>query len=157
MSERIPVKQIPPVKIHKPDSRQHDDNYAPRSRIYVRAVQGPLETFRRYFGLFFVGLFAILPWLRYEGHQAILLDIGEQRFNIFGLTLWPQDLTILAWIFIIAAFALFFVTTFAGRVWCGFMCPQTAWTYMFVWFEEKIEGTRNQRLKLDQRWRCSPR
>ncbi len=83
--------------------------------------------------------------------QAILLDIAEQRFSFFSLTLWPQDLTLLAWIFIIAAFALFFVTTFAGRVWCGFMCPQTTWTYMFVWLEEKIEGGRHQRMKLDQR------
>lgn len=151
MSERIPVKDVSPVQIHKPDSREHDNNYSPRSHIYVRAVKGPLETFRRYFGFFFLALFALLPWLRYNGHQAILLDIGEQRFNIFGLTLWPQDLTILAWIFIIGAFALFFVTTFAGRVWCGFLCPQTTWTYMYVWFEEKIEGSRHQRMKLDER------
>lgn len=151
MSERIPVKTISPVKVHKPDPSKHENRYTPRSRIYVRAVEGSLETFRRLFGLIFLGIFAILPWIQFGGHQAILLDIGAQRFNIFGLTLWPQDLTLLAWIFIIGAFALFFVTTFAGRVWCGFMCPQTTWTFIFIWFEEKIEGSRNKRIKLDER------
>ncbi|WJG08794.1 cytochrome c oxidase accessory protein CcoG [Aliiglaciecola sp. LCG003] len=151
MSERIPIKDISPVKVHKPDPSQHENAYTPRSRIYVRAVEGTLETFRRFFGLIFLGTFAILPWLQYNGNQAILLDIGAQRFNIFGLTLWPQDLTLLAWILIISAFALFFITTFAGRVWCGFMCPQTTWTFIYIWFEEKIEGARNKRIKLDQR------
>jgi cytochrome c oxidase accessory protein FixG len=69
---------------------------------------------------------------------------------LWSLTLWPQDLTLLAWIFIFGAFMLFFVTTFLGRVWCGYMCPQTVWTFIFIWFEEKIEGTANQRKKLDK-------
>lgn len=151
MNEQIPVKNISVVKVHKPDSSRHDDQYRPRSRIYVRAVEGTLETFRRFFGLFFLSIFAFLPWLQFNDRQAILFNIGEQRFNIFGLTLWPQDLTLLAWILIIAAFALFFITTFAGRVWCGFMCPQTTWTFIFIWFEEQIEGSRNKRIKLDER------
>jgi len=151
MSERIPIVDVTPVKVHKPDAKKHDDHYKPRSQIYVRSVKGPLENFRRYFGFFFMGLFALLPWITYNGHQAILLDLAEQRFTIFGLTLWPQDLTLLAWIFIIGAFALFFVTTFAGRVWCGFMCPQTTWTYIYMWIEKKCEGERNKRIKLDER------
>jgi cytochrome c oxidase accessory protein FixG len=151
MSEQIPVKNISPVKVHKPDTAQHDDHYTPRSRIYVRAVSGALENFRRFFGLLFLGVFAILPWLQFDGQQAILLDIGAQRFSIFSLTLWPQDLTLLAWILIVAAFALFFITTFAGRVWCGFMCPQTTWTFIYILLEEKIEGSRNKRIKLDER------
>lgn len=151
MSERIPVKNISPVKVHQPDKSKHDNAYTPRSRIYVRAVKGALENIRRFFGLLFLGIFLVLPWIQFNNSQAILLDIGAQRFNIFGLTLWPQDLTLLAWILIVAAFGLFFVTTFAGRVWCGFMCPQTTWTFIFIWFEEKIEGSRNKRMKLDQR------
>ena len=137
MSERIPVKNISPVKVHRPDKNKHDDSYTPRSRIYVRAVTGMLENIRRFFGLFFLSAFAVLPWLQFNGNQAILFDFGAQRFNIFALTLWPQDLTLLAWILIVAAFALFFVTTFAGRVWCGFMCPQTTWTFIYIWFEER--------------------
>ncbi|MGS2721674.1 cytochrome c oxidase accessory protein CcoG [Paraglaciecola aestuariivivens] len=151
MSDRIPVKIISPVKVHRPDKSKHDNSYTPRSRIYVRAVTGMLENIRRFFGLLFLGIFVILPWLQFNQQQAILFDLAAQRFNIFGLTLWPQDLTLLAWILIVAAFALFFVTSFAGRVWCGFMCPQTTWTFIYIWFEEKIEGSRNKRMKLDQR------
>jgi cytochrome c oxidase accessory protein FixG len=151
MNERIPVKNISPVKVHRPDKKKHDNSYTPRSRIYVRSVSGMLENFRRFFGLFFLGAFALLPWLQFNGTQAVLFDFGAQRFNIFGLTLWPQDLTLFAWILIVAAFALFFVTTFAGRVWCGFMCPQTTWTFIYIWFEQKIEGSRHKRMKLDER------
>ncbi|AXR05376.1 cytochrome c oxidase accessory protein CcoG [Salinimonas sediminis] len=150
MSEKIPVKTVTPVNVHQPASTA-TKHHRSRSRIYVRAVKGPLETFRRFFGLFFLALFALIPWLQYDGHQAVLLDLAEQRFTLFALTLWPQDLTFLAYLFIVSAFALFFVTTFAGRVWCGFMCPQTTWVYLFTWFEEKIEGTRNKRIKLDER------
>ncbi|MFT5717598.1 MAG: cytochrome c oxidase accessory protein FixG [Oleiphilaceae bacterium] len=148
MSEKIKIKDITPVKIHKPADTA---NYSARSRIYVRAVKGTLENFRRFFGLIFLSLFAAIPWLQYNGNQAVLFDIGEQRFNIFAMTLWPQDLTILAYLLIVSAFALFFVTTFAGRVWCGFMCPQTTWTFIYIWFEEKIEGNRHKRMKLDER------
>ncbi|GAB2692714.1 cytochrome c oxidase accessory protein CcoG [Aliiglaciecola aliphaticivorans] len=151
MSERIPIKDVTAVKVHQPEASKHENAYTPRSRIYVRAVEGTLETFRRFFGLIFLGIFAVIPWIQYNSNQAVLFDIGAQRFNIFGLTLWPQDLTLLAWILIISAFALFFVTTFAGRVWCGFMCPQTTWTFIYIWFEEKIEGARNKRIRLDQR------
>lgn len=139
----IPVKNI---KIHKP---KQVEQYQPRDQIYVRKVTGFFQKLRRKMNFFFLALFAILPWLQYNGHQAILFDIAEQRFTLWGLTLWPQDLTLLAWLFIISAFLLFFVTTFLGRVWCGYLCPQTVWTFIFIWFEEKIEGSANQRKKLD--------
>lgn len=151
MNEQVPVKNVTPVKIHKPRKSPNDKQDGTRNSIYVRAVKGPLETFRRFFGFFFIALFVCIPWIQYQGEQAVLLDLVEQRFTIFSLTLWPQDLTLLAYIFIVGAFALFFITTFAGRVWCGFMCPQTTWTYIYVWFEEKIEGNRSKRMKLDER------
>ncbi|MFW8590617.1 cytochrome c oxidase accessory protein CcoG [Glaciecola sp. 2405UD65-10] len=150
MNDKIPIKDVTPVKIEKP-AEVTKPSYAARSRIYVRSVKGIFENFRRIFGFIFIAAFAIAPWITYQGQQAILFDLAEQRFNIFGMTLWPQDLTILAYIFIVSAFALFFVTTFAGRVWCGFMCPQTTWVYIYVWLEEKFEGARNKRIKLDQR------
>lgn len=147
--QKIDIKNIPVhVEVHTPDAAKAS-NYKPRDRIYVRAVKGLHQLIRRYMGFAFLGLFMLLPWLKYDGNQAILLDITEQKFNIFALTLWPQDFTILAWIFIIAAYGLFFITAFYGRVWCGYLCPQTVWTFIFIWFEEKIQGTRNQRMKLD--------
>lgn len=126
-----------------------DDRFNPGNRIYVRSQTGYWQRVRKAMGWFFVALFVALPWLRYDGRQAVLFDLEHQQFYIFGATIWPQDLTLLAWIFMIAAFALFFVTTFLGRVWCGYLCPQTVWTFMFIWFEEKLEGSANKRRKLD--------
>ncbi|WP_166425681.1 cytochrome c oxidase accessory protein CcoG [Paraglaciecola sp. 20A4] len=105
---------------------------------------------KRFFGVVSLLLFSLIPWLTYQGHQAILLDFSEQRFHLFSMTFWPQDLVLVSWIFVIAAFLLFFVTTVVGRVWCGFMCPQTVYTFVFIWLEEKIEGSRNKRIHLDQ-------
>ncbi len=151
MSEHISIKNITPVDVTEPSVRIKKPDHSKRSRIYVRSVKGRFENIRRSLGIVMIGMFALAPWLQYDGRQALLFDIGEQRFNLFGLTLWPQDLTVVAYLLIVSAFALFFVTTFAGRVWCGFTCPQTAWTNIFIWFEEKFEGPRNKRIKLDQR------
>ena len=141
----IPVKN---VKIHP--AKHSKERYKPGDQIYVRKSSGFFQKLRQRMNLVYFAFFALLPWLQYNGHQAILFDISEQRFTLWGLTLWPQDLTLLAWLFIFSAFLLFFVTTFLGRVWCGYMCPQTVWTFIFIWFEEKIEGTANQRRKLNQ-------
>lgn len=151
MEQKVKVQSADKVKIQRPNKTQRNNDYAPRSRIYVRDIKGGLEYFRRYFGFILLAVFAVLPWLSYQGEQAILLDIMEQRFRIYGLTLWPQDFTVVAWFAIVAAVGLFFVTTIWGRVWCGFMCPQTTWTFIFMWFEKKFEGPRNKRIKLDQR------
>lgn len=151
MEQKIKVLAADQVKIERPDPNQSSNLYPPRNRIYVRDVKGSLEWFRRSYGFMLLLIFALIPWLQFNGEQAVLLDIMAQRFRIFGMTLWPQDLTILAWISIVAAFSLFFVTTLYGRVWCGFMCPQTTWTFIFMWFEKKFEGTRNQRMTLDRR------
>jgi cytochrome c oxidase accessory protein FixG len=142
---KIPVQN---VKIHP--AKNSRERYKPGDQIYVRKSSGLFQKLRQRMNLVYFAFFAILPWLQFNGHQAVLFDISEQRFTLWSLTLWPQDLTLLAWLFILGAFMLFFVTTFLGRVWCGYMCPQTVWTFIFIWFEEKIEGTANQRKKLDQ-------
>jgi cytochrome c oxidase accessory protein FixG len=146
VSQHIPIKNI---KIHG-NKNTGKERYKPGDQIYVRKVVGFFQKLRQRMNLVYFAFFAILPWLQHNGHQAVLFDIAEQRFTLWSLTLWPQDLTLLAWIFIFGAFLLFFVTTFLGRVWCGYMCPQTVWTFIFIWFEEKIEGTANQRRKLDK-------
>lgn len=151
MEQKVKVMAADKVKIQRPDPNKKSNDYSPRSRIYVRDVKGKLEYFRRIFGFLLLFVFAAIPWLQWNGDQAVLLDIANQRFRIFGMTLWPQDLTILAWISIVAAFALFFVTTLYGRVWCGFMCPQTTWTFIFMWIEKKFEGARNKQIALDRR------
>ncbi|WP_156499569.1 4Fe-4S binding protein, partial [Oleiphilus sp. HI0061] len=89
-------------------------------------------------------------WFTWDGHQAILFDLPERQFHIFWLTFWPQDFFFLAWLLIMAALSLFFFTALAGRLWCGYACPQTVWTEAFVWMERIIEGDRGAQLKLEK-------
>ena len=124
--------------------------YKTDNTIYVRQQKGKFQNIRRYTGMFFILIFVLFPFIRFQGKQAILLDVASQQFHIFGITLFPQDFTVLAWLFIVGAFVLFFFTTWLGRIWCGYLCPQTVWVFMYIWVEEKIEGSRNQRIKLDK-------
>ncbi len=148
--DKIDVKDVTP-KVFNPKTHkgQGGDRFNPSNRIYVRESKGTYQKLRRYGGWFLLLLFGLVPWISYGDRQAILLDIGNQQFNFFGTTLYPQDLTLLALLFMIAAFGLFFITTFLGRVWCGYLCPQTVWTFMYIWFEEKLEGNANKRRKQD--------
>ncbi len=126
---------------------------APRSAngtIYVRQQFGYFQQLRRYIGGILMLAFIVTPWLSINGQQAILLDLDLLQFHVFGMTLFPQDFTLIAGLFMVAAFLLFFITSWLGRIWCGFLCPQTVWMFSYVWVEEKIEGNRNQRKKLDQ-------
>jgi cytochrome c oxidase accessory protein FixG len=118
--------------------------------IYVREQKGVYQNYRRLLSWLLMTTFIIIPFLQYQGQQAVLFDIGKQQFRVFFLTFWPQDFVLLAGILMLAAFALFFVTAWLGRVWCGYVCPQTIWTLAYVWVEHRIEGTRNQRRALDK-------
>lgn len=130
--------------------------YKTEGPVYTRKQVGVFQKLRRYTGALFILLFVAFPWISYQGNQAVLLDIGKQQFHLFSITLFPQDFTLLAWLLIISAFLLFFITTWLGRIWCGYLCPQTVWTFTYIWVEEKIEGTRNQRISLDKtKWGLS--
>ena len=150
MNDRIDVKIVEPDKISPQRNKKPAQPKQVGTKIYVRAVKGFFSTIRQRLNWILMLGFFMLPWLQYNGRQAVLFDLAEQKFQIFGLIIWPQDLVLLAVLLMIAAFALFLITTFIGRVWCGFTCPQTIWTFIFIWFEEKIEGSANKRKKLDQ-------
>jgi cytochrome c oxidase accessory protein FixG len=124
--------------------------YKSESPVYVRKQKGRYQRIRQLTGFIFVMLFMLLPWISYQGNQAILLDIGKQQFHIFSQTFFPQDFTILAGLLIVSCYLLFFVTTWLGRIWCGYICPQTVWTFSFIWVEEWLEGSRNQRIRRDK-------
>lgn len=147
--DKIDIKDVTPKTFNPKTHKGKKDRFNPSNQIYIRESKGAYQKLRRYGGWFLLFMFAIVPWIPYGERQAILLDIGQQQFSFFGTTLYPQDLTLLALLFMIAAFGLFFLTTFLGRVWCGYLCPQTVWTFMFVWFEEKLEGSANKRRKQD--------
>ena len=124
-------------------------NYAARIRIQPRSVSGRYQTLRLAAVIATQGVFYGLPWLQWNGRQAVLFDLGARKFHLFGLVLWPQDFIYLAALLVVCALGLFFVTAVAGRVWCGYACPQTVYTSIFMKIEEWIEGDRNKRLKLD--------
>ena len=123
--------------------------YRKQEKIYARAVTGWFAAWRWALvwatQLFFYGL----PWLEWNARQAVLFDLGARRFYIFGLVLYPQDFIYLTGLLIISAYALFLFTTVAGRLWCGYACPQTVYTEIFMWVERHIEGDRVRRMKLD--------
>ena len=123
--------------------------YAKAEKIYPREVHGLYARLRTLGVLGLLGIYYILPWLQWDGHQALLLDLPARKFHIFFVTLWPQDFIYLAALLIIAGLTLFFVTAIAGRIWCGYACPQTVWTEAFLWIERKVEGDRMKQQKLD--------
>jgi len=124
--------------------------YAKRQKIYPRQVSGIFASMRIAAVLVLLGLYYGLPWISWDGRQAVLFDLPARQFHILGLTLWPQDFIYLAGLLIVAALSLFFFTALAGRLWCGYACPQTVWTEVFLWIERQIEGKRNQQIKLDK-------
>jgi cytochrome c oxidase accessory protein FixG len=124
--------------------------YAAREEIYPREIKGRYATLRWLCVWLTQGVFYGLPWLQWNDRQAMLFDLGARKFYIFGIVLWPQDFIYLAVLLIICAYGLFLVTAVAGRVWCGFACPQTVYTEIFMWIERKIEGPRSARMRLDK-------
>jgi len=135
------------------DTPQTDNTpeiYAKHKKVYPREVHGLFATLRNSSVFILLGLYYFIPWFRWDGHQAVLFDLPARKFYIFGLTFWPQDFIYLAALLIIAALALFFFTALAGRLWCGFACPQTVWTEIFLWMERWFEGDRNKQIKLDK-------
>lgn len=146
MSSNIPLINV----TDKIEDKQHvQDLYVSHKKIYVRRITGFFQSIRKYSLSFLLLMYFSFAWINIDGQALILFDLEAQKFNLFGMVFWPQDLSLLAFALIISAFGLFFITTLFGRVWCGYSCPQTAWTFIFIWLEEFIEGSRQQRIKLD--------
>jgi cytochrome c oxidase accessory protein FixG len=124
--------------------------YAAHAKVYPREVKGRFANLRIFATVALLGLFYLMPWVSWNGRQAVLFDLPARKFYIFNLIFLPQDFYLLTWLLVIAALSLFFVTALAGRLWCGYACPQTVWTTAFVWLERLTEGPRAQRIKLDK-------
>jgi cytochrome c oxidase accessory protein FixG len=134
----------------KKSAYEYGNLYRSEEKIHPREVKGRFASLRRLAVFVLLGLFYAMPWVSWQGRQAVLFDLPARKFYIFGLTMWPQDFVYLALLLIILAVSLFFFTAIAGRVWCGFACPQTVWTEAFVRIEQAFEGNRSQRIKLDR-------
>ena len=124
-------------------------HYVKERKVYPRDISGRLDRLRKLAVAWLLGMYYVFPWLQWDGRQAVLFDLPARKFHVFGLTFWPQDFSFLAMLLIILALLLFFVTALAGRLWCGYACPQTVWTEVFLWMERWTEGDRNKRMKLD--------
>ena len=132
-----------------PEQEQEREIYEVRKKIYPRAVHGWFAGWRWFLVFLTQAIFYGLPWLQWNGRQAVLFDLSARKFHILGLVFWPQDFIYLTALLVIAALALFLFTTVAGRLWCGYACPQTVYTEIFQWIERRIEGDRVARIRLD--------
>ncbi|MGH1439691.1 MAG: cytochrome c oxidase accessory protein CcoG [Cellvibrionaceae bacterium] len=140
----------PPDKKESADEIRYVNLYESADKVYIRKITGFYQSLRRYAGLPLLVGFLLLPWLIIDGRPSVYFDLPQRQFYVLWVTFGPQDGMLLAWLLIISAFGLFAITALLGRVWCGFTCPQTVWTLMFIWAEHFCEGDRNKRMKLDQ-------
>ncbi|MCD6705786.1 MAG: cytochrome c oxidase accessory protein CcoG [Thiobacillus sp.] len=124
--------------------------YAIREVIQPRAVHGVFANWRVALVLLTQAMYYGLPWLQWDNRQAVLFDLAARKFYIFGLVFWPQDFVYLTGLLVLAALALFLFTAVAGRLWCGYACPQTVYTEIFMWVESWLEGDHLARRKLDK-------
>ena len=123
--------------------------YEAHQKIYPRSVSGYFSNWRWVMVWLTQLVFYGLPWLHWGQRQAVLFDLGARRFYIFGLVLYPQDFIYLTGLLVISALSLFLFTAVAGRLWCGYACPQTVYTEIFLWLEKKTEGDRSARMRRD--------
>lgn len=124
--------------------------YEKHKIIYAREISGWWSNWRWAIVWITQIIFYGFPWLEWNGRQAVLFHLVERKFYLFGLVFWPQDIFYLALLLIVSAYALFLVTAAAGRLFCGYACPQTVYTEIFMWIERRIEGGRPARIKLDK-------
>ena len=150
------VSTAPPTQAnrpHRPNSPPDDQVealYEVQAKVYPRAVTGWFANWRWFFVFATQLVYYGTPWLMWNDRQAVLFDLTARKFYIFGIVFWPQDFIYLTVLLLISAFSLFLFTAVAGRLWCGYTCPQTVYTEMFLWIERKIEGDRAKRMKLDK-------
>ncbi|WP_302173356.1 cytochrome c oxidase accessory protein CcoG [uncultured Hydrogenophaga sp.] len=150
MTDRKTVIPIVPVASAAGDEEVMVSLYASRQKIHPRSVSGLLSRWRWALVWLTQLVFYGLPWLVWNDRQAVLFDLESRRFFIFNFVLYPQDFIYLTGLLVISALALFLFTAVAGRLWCGYACPQTVYTEMFLWIEKRVEGDRSARQRLDQ-------
>ncbi len=134
----------------KIDIEVQESLYRKEPKVYPHKVSGRFSRLRDLAMYVLLCLFYFMPWINVGGHQSVLFDLPARKFYILGLTFWPQDFIYLALLLVCAGLTLFFVTAVAGRLWCGYACPQTVWTEAFLMIERWTEGNRQQRIKLDK-------
>jgi cytochrome c oxidase accessory protein FixG len=150
-SDQSNKKVIPITPVPAPGADEVEVSlYEAHKKIYPRSVQGIFAKWRWYLVVLTQLIFYGLPWIEWGQRQAVLFDLGARRFYLFGVVLYPQDFIYLTGLLVISALSLFLFTAVAGRLWCGYACPQTVYSEIFMWVERKIEGDRSARIRLDE-------
>lgn len=144
------MKVIPILPAPAEEADDARSLYESAQKIYPRSVSGLFARWRWGLVILTQLVFYGLPWLQWGERQAVLFDLAARRFYLFGYVLYPQDFIYLTGLLVVSALSLFLFTAVAGRLWCGFACPQTVYTEIFLWIERKVEGDRNARMKLDE-------
>ncbi|MBT6912236.1 MAG: 4Fe-4S binding protein, partial [Rhodospirillaceae bacterium] len=140
----------------KPVNKKEERNlYKKRVKIHPKRVNGTFRSLKWGLMIFTLGIYYVTPWLRWDRgpgapDQAVLIDFPARRFYFFFIEIWPQEIYYLAGLLIIAGIGLFLVTSLVGRAWCGYACPQTVWTDLFLVVERFVEGDRAARIRLDK-------
>ena len=129
--------------------------YQEREKIFPKRVRGSFRRLKWLVMIATLGIYYVTPWLRWDRgphapDQAVLVDIANRRFYALFIEIWPQEFIFVAGLLVMAGVGLFLVTSVVGRAWCGYACPQTVWTDLFLIVERKIEGDRNARIRLDR-------
>ncbi|MCL7928611.1 cytochrome c oxidase accessory protein CcoG [Halomonas llamarensis] len=148
MTQRIPLQNLTTeaaVEHHTPASKPQQLGH-----IYVREMRGFFQRIRRRSNWLLMALYFGLPWINWGDRPLVWFDLSAQEFHLFAATFYPQDFILLTWILVLCAFGLFLITVVAGRVWCGYSCPQSVWTFLFIWFEHRLEGPRHRRIRRDK-------
>jgi len=152
---KVTLNMHPSAGSGGPNPPAHQDLYAKRRQIHPKLAHGKFRMVKWVvMAVTLIGYYA-LPWIRWDrgegiANQAVLADFGSEKFYFFFIEIWPQDIHYLAGLLILASLALFLVTSLLGRVWCGYTCPQTVWTDLFIWVERAFEGDRAARIRLDK-------
>ena len=150
-----PDAKVQTIDVSRLPRRKKDDEppqgfFAARKKIFIREVSGLFNKWRWIMVWVTQIIFYATPWLQWNDRQAFMLDVTQRKFYLFGLVLWPSDVIYLAVLLLISALALFLFTAVAGRLWCGYTCPQTVYTEIFMWIEKKVEGDRVAQMRLDK-------
>ncbi len=143
-------RKVIPIVAEGGEGEGYQSLYEAQKKIYPRSVTGRFVNWRWIFVWLTQIVFYGLPWMQWGERQAVLFDLAARRFYLFGYVLYPQDFIYLTGLLVISALSLFLFTAVAGRLWCGFACPQTVYTEIFLWIERRVEGDRNARMRLDQ-------
>ncbi|QIL79080.1 cytochrome c oxidase accessory protein CcoG [Diaphorobacter sp. HDW4A] len=148
--DNAPKRVIPITPVSEAEQLESVSLYEAHKKIYARSISGVFARWRWLLVFLTQAFFYLVPWFQWGERQMVLFDLDARRFYLFGLVLYPQDFIYLTGLLIISALSLFLFTAVAGRLWCGFACPQTVYTELFMWIEHKVEGDRSARMRLDR-------